>query len=77
VSLEQDKIQFLLVEGVHQNALERPRAAAYPNIEHHKGALDAQQLKASIRDAHFIGLRSSTHLTEEEITDAEKLVASG
>ncbi|MBE8432035.1 phosphoglycerate dehydrogenase, partial [Leptospira interrogans serovar Pomona] len=77
VSLEKDKIKFLLVEGVHQKALESLRAAGYTNIEYHKGALDAEQLKASIRDAHFTGLRSRTHLTEEVINAAEKLVAIG
>ncbi|SUG13345.1 D-3-phosphoglycerate dehydrogenase [Salmonella enterica subsp. arizonae] len=50
VSLEKDKIKFLLVEGVHQKALESLRAAGYTNIEYHKGALDTEQLKASIRD---------------------------
>ncbi|MGL9735865.1 MAG: hypothetical protein ACR5LF_10375 [Symbiopectobacterium sp.] len=58
VSLEKDKIKFLLVEGVHQSALENLRAAGYTNIEYHKGALDTEALKASIRDAHFVGLRS-------------------
>ncbi|MGC6745423.1 hypothetical protein ACP0HM_16825 [Escherichia coli] len=72
VSLEKDKIKFLLVEGVHQKALESLRAAGYTNIEFHKGALDDEQLKESIRDAHFIGLRSRTHLTEDVINAAEK-----
>ncbi len=77
VSLEKDKIKFLLVEGVHQKAIDSLRAAGYTNIEFHKGALDSEQLKASIRDAHFIGLRSRTHLTEEIFAAAEKLVAVG
>lgn len=77
VSLEKDKIKFLLVEGVHQKALENLRVAGYTNIEFHKGALDTEQLKESIRDAHFIGLRSRTHLTEDVIDAAEKLVAIG
>ncbi|VFT52063.1 D-3-phosphoglycerate dehydrogenase [Klebsiella pneumoniae] len=72
VSLEKDKIKFLLVEGVHQKAIDSLRAAGYTNIEFHKGALDSEQLKASIRDAHFIGLRSRTHLTEEIFAAAEK-----
>lgn len=42
VSLEKDKIKFLLVEGVHQSALDNLRAAGYTNIEFHKGALDAE-----------------------------------
>jgi D-3-phosphoglycerate dehydrogenase len=77
VSLEKDKIKFLLVEGVHQKAIDSLRAAGYTNIEFHKGALDSEELKASIRDAHFIGLRSRTHLTEEIFAAAEKLVAVG
>src|SRR5690606_3546018 len=77
VSLEKDKIKFLLVEGVHQKAVESLRAAGYNNIEFHKGALDSEQLKESIRDAHFIGLRSRTQLTEDVIAAAEKLVAIG
>ncbi|MDF2786001.1 MAG: D-3-phosphoglycerate dehydrogenase [Pantoea eucrina] len=77
VSLDKDKIKFLLVEGVHQSALENLRAAGYTNIEFHKGALDAESLKASIRDAHFIGIRSRTQLTEEIFAAAEKLVAVG
>ena len=77
VSLEKDKIKFLLVEGVHQKAVDSLRAAGYTNIEFHKGALDSEELKASIRDAHFIGLRSRTHLTEEIFAAAEKLVAVG
>ena len=77
VSLEKDKIKFLLVEGVHQTALDNLRAAGYTNIEFHKGALDTDALKESIRDAHFIGIRSRSQLTEEVFAAAEKLVAVG
>ncbi|MFK8259755.1 phosphoglycerate dehydrogenase [Erwinia sp. AnSW2-5] len=77
VSLEKDKIKFLLVEGVHQSAVDNLRSAGYTNIEFHKGALDSETLKESIRDAHFIGLRSRTNLTEEIFAAAEKLVAVG
>lgn len=77
VSLEKDRIKFLLVEGVHQSTVDNLRAAGYSNIEYHKGALDTESLKESIRDAHFIGLRSRTHLSEEIFAAAEKLVAVG
>lgn len=77
VSLEKDKIKFLLLEGVHPSALESLRRAGYSNIEYHKGALDTEQLKASICDAHFVGIRSRTQLTEEIFAAAEKLVAVG
>jgi len=77
VSLEKDRIKFLLVEGVHQSTVDNLLAAGYTNIEYHKGALDTEALKASIRDAHFVGIRSRTHLTEEVFAAAEKLVAVG
>ncbi|WAT01144.1 phosphoglycerate dehydrogenase [Rouxiella chamberiensis] len=77
VSLGKDKIKFLLVEGVHQSAIDTLHAAGYTNIEFHKGALDSEALKESIRDAHFVGIRSRTQLTEEIFAAAEKLVAVG
>ncbi|MBS9422390.1 phosphoglycerate dehydrogenase [Photorhabdus caribbeanensis] len=77
VSLEKDKIKFLLLEGVHQSTVENLRAAGYSNIEYHKGALDSEELKETIRDAHFVGIRSRTQLTEDIFQAAEKLVAVG
>ncbi|ETS33311.1 D-3-phosphoglycerate dehydrogenase [Photorhabdus temperata] len=77
VSLEKDKIKFLLLEGVHQSTVENLRGAGYSNIEYHKGALDSQALKEAIRDAHFVGIRSHTQLTEDIFQAAEKLVAVG
>ncbi|MEZ1434632.1 phosphoglycerate dehydrogenase, partial [Klebsiella pneumoniae] len=77
VSLEKEKIKFLLLEGVHQSAVENLRAAGYTNIEYHKGALSGEELKQAIRDARFVGIRSRTHLTEEIFAAAEKLVAVG
>ena len=77
VSLGKDKIKFLLLEGVHQSALDTLKAAGYTNIEYHKKALDADELKAAIKDAHFIGLRSRTHLTADVLAHAERLIAIG
>ncbi len=77
VSLDKDRIKFLLVEGVHQSTVDNLRAAGYTNIEYHKGALDTETLKSSIKDAHFVGLRSRTQMTEEVFAAAEKLVAVG
>lgn len=77
VSLDKAKIKFLLLEGVHQNALDVLQAAGYSNIEYHKKALDADELKEAIKDAHFVGIRSRTHLTEEVLQHAQKLIAIG
>ncbi len=77
VSLDKSKIKFVLFEGVHQNALDVLQAAGYTNIDYYKKALDGQELMDAVKDAHFIGLRSRTHLTEEVIAHASKLIAVG
>jgi len=77
VSLDKSKIKFVLFEGVHQNALDVLHAAGYTNIDYYKKALDGEALIEAIKDAHFIGLRSRTHLTKEVLEKAPKLVATG
>ena len=76
-SLDKSKIKFLLLEGVHQNAVDTLKAAGYTNIEYLKGALSGDELKEKIADVHFIGIRSRTQLTEEVFDCAKKLVAVG
>ncbi|GGQ24341.1 phosphoglycerate dehydrogenase [Shewanella litoralis] len=76
-SLDKDKIKILLLEGVHQTAVDVLERAGYTNIEYHKASLGEEALLASIKDAHFVGLRSRTQLTEEVLHHAEKLVAIG
>ena len=77
VSLDKSKLKFVLLEGVHQSALDTLHEAGYTNIDYYKKALDGNELKAAIKDAHFIGLRSRTHLTAEMIDAAPKLIAVG
>ena len=77
VSLDKSKIKFVLFEGVHQSALDTLHEAGYTNIDYYKKALDGNELKEAIKDAHFIGLRSRTHLTAEMIEAAPKLIAVG
>lgn len=76
-SLDKSKIRFLLLEGVHQNAVDTLKAAGYTNIEYLTGSLPEAELKEKIADAHFIGIRSRTQLTEEIFDCAKKLVAVG
>ena len=76
-SLDKSKIKFLLLEGVHQSALDSLQAAGYTNIEYLKTSLPDAELKERIKDAHFIGIRSRTQLTESVFEAAEKLIAVG
>ena len=76
-SLAKDKIKILLLEGVHQSALEELTAKGYSNIEYIKTSLNESDLIEKIADAHFIGIRSRTQLTAEVLSHAKKLVAIG
>lgn len=76
-SLDKSKIRIVLLEGVHQNAINIFNAAGYDNIESISSALSGDELKAKIADAHFLGIRSRTQLTKSVFESAEKLVAVG
>ena len=76
-SLEKDKIRILLLEGIHQNAVDNLHAHGYDNVELLPTALTGDDLKEAVKDAHFIGIRSRTQLTEEVFAAAEKLIGVG
>ncbi|KXU38653.1 D-3-phosphoglycerate dehydrogenase [Ventosimonas gracilis] len=76
-SLDKHRIKILLLEGVHQNALERLKAAGYSNIEYLKTALPDDELKKKIADVQFVGIRSRTQLSAEVLSCAQKLLAIG
>ena len=76
-SLQKDKIKILLLEGLHQSAVDTFTAAGYNNIESIKTALSEEELCEKIKDVHFIGIRSRTHITAKAIAAADKLVGIG
>lgn len=76
-SLDKDKIKVLLLEGVHPDSVDNLKAAGYTNIEYIKGSLEESDLLKKIKDVHFIGIRSRTHITEKVLEAAHKLVAIG
>ncbi|MCV6613362.1 MAG: phosphoglycerate dehydrogenase [Cellvibrionaceae bacterium] len=77
ISLEKSKIKFLLLEGVHQSAINTLNAAGYTNVEYLKTALPEQQLIEKLADAHFVGIRSRSQLTRKVLEAAPKLIAVG
>lgn len=76
-SLDKGKIKFLLLEGVHESAVTTLKKAGYTNIEYLKTSLAQDELIEKIADAHFVGIRSRTQLTEEVFQAAKKLIAVG
>ena len=76
-SLDKDKIKFLLLEGIHPSAVAALEAAGYRNVVRYPGALSGDELLVAVADAHFLGIRSRSQLTEEVFAAAKKLVAVG
>ncbi|KZZ34615.1 phosphoglycerate dehydrogenase, partial [Oleiphilus sp. HI0117] len=58
-------------------AVETLKKAGYTNIEYLKTSLAQDELIEKIADAHFVGIRSRTQLTEEVFQAAKKLIAVG
>ncbi|KAA0876382.1 phosphoglycerate dehydrogenase [Nitrincola tapanii] len=76
-SLDKSKIKILLLEGIHQSAIDTFIAHGYTNIETHSGSLPEADLIERVKDVHFIGIRSRTQLTADVFAAAEKLVSVG
>jgi D-3-phosphoglycerate dehydrogenase len=76
-SFPKDKINILLLEGVHHSAVEYFRKAGYRNIETHTGSLTEKELLQKIGNVHLLGIRSKSQLTPAIIAKADKLLAAG
>lgn len=77
ISFAKEKIKILLLEGLHQSALEELKSKGYSNIEYIKTSLSEEELIKKIADVHFIGIRSRTNLNANVLSHAKKLVAIG
>src|ERR1700710_2715742 len=76
-SLPKDRIKILLLEGVHESAVELLVASGYSSITRLKGALEGAALREAVEGVHLIGIRSRTQLTAEVFEAARKLIAVG
>jgi D-3-phosphoglycerate dehydrogenase len=76
-SFAKSRMKVLLLEGVHDRAVENFKRHGYTTIERHKKALAGDELKEAIEGVHFVGIRSRTRLTEDVIAAAPKLLSIG
>jgi D-3-phosphoglycerate dehydrogenase len=77
LSFDKNKLKFLLLENIHANAIEALLRSGYHQVETHSKSLEGQALLDAVADAHFIGIRSRTQLTEAVLAAAPKLTAIG
>jgi D-3-phosphoglycerate dehydrogenase / 2-oxoglutarate reductase len=76
-SYPRQDIKVLLLEGVSASAVDSFRRAGYSHVELHAKSLPEDELKARIADAHIVGIRSRTHLSEDVLAQAKRLIAVG
>ena len=76
-SLDKSKIKILLLEGIHQSAVETLRADGYTNVECHPKSLPEKQLAKAAANAYFVGIRSATELRRSFFQNAERLIGVG
>lgn len=67
----------LLLEGIHASAISAFESEGACRIDNRPAALAGDELMDAIADAHFIGIRSRTRLTEAVLARAKNLLAIG
>lgn len=76
-SYPRSKIKILLLENISESAVAEFKESGYTEIKRVSSALSEDQLIEEIKDAHIVGIRSKTQLTENVLEKAEKLLAIG
>ena len=76
ISYPKNRINVLLLENVHQDAVDIMKKEGY-NVTVHPGAMDEDELCEKIKYVSIIGIRSKTHLTEKVLENANRLIAVG
>ncbi len=76
-SYPRNKIKILLLENISDSAVHELEAGGYSEIKRLNGALSEAQLIEAVNGVHLLGIRSKTHITENVINAADKLLAIG
>jgi D-3-phosphoglycerate dehydrogenase len=76
VSYPKNRINVLLLENVHQDAVKIFEHEGY-NVETIKGSLSEEELIEKIKGVSILGIRSKTHVTAKVLEHANKLHAVG
>ena len=75
--MNRDRINVLLLEGVHESAVAALQAAGYTNIRQEKAALQGEALQKALSGVHVLGIRSRTQLDAAAVAAADRLIAVG
>jgi len=76
-AVSKDKLKIVLLEGVHESAVQAFQADGYTQIDYHEKSLPEAQLADALHDAYVVGIRSATQLTAKIFECAHRLIAVG
>mgnify|MGYP003689514861 FL=1 len=76
VSFPKNKINVLLLEGVHDDAVTAFNNEGY-NVVYSPDSLSEDELCEKVKGVHVIGIRSKTKITKKVVHAADKLLAVG
>jgi len=76
-SLPKGRIKILLLEGIHDTAVNLLEEQGYASITRLPKALDGEALIEALKGVHMLGIRSRTQLTREVLEAADRLVVVG
>ncbi len=77
LSFSKDLVRILLLEGIHDTAVDMLARAGYANVTRMKTALDGEALASALDGVHILGIRSRTQLTAEVFAAADRVLAVG
>lgn len=77
LSLSRDKINILLLEGIHERAAQAFERAGYHQVHRQSGSLSGTALAEALDGVHLLGIRSRSQLSEEVLEQASRLIAVG
>lgn len=77
LSHPKSKIKVVLLENIHPRAAEIFQHDGFTHVDCLTSALNGQELISKIHDAHVVGIRSGTHITQEVLSHCSKLLTIG
>ncbi|MEQ8927134.1 MAG: phosphoglycerate dehydrogenase [Fulvivirga sp.] len=76
ISYPKNRINVLLLEGVHPKAIELMKYEGY-NVEVYPAGLDEDELAKKIKNVSILGIRSKTQVTKKVLDNARRLISIG
>lgn len=76
ISYPKNRINVLLLENVHEDAVKIMKEEGY-NVEVYPAGLDEDELCEKIKDVSVLGIRSKTQVTAKVLENANRLIAVG